>query len=85
MAQKKKSNGKKVLPKRSARKVKLNTKARRKKILVAKPKRVKPLPTRKPVVVIAIEAEAKRSPALVWTGIPTAIMNMWLAPFERRA
>jgi hypothetical protein len=84
MAQKKKLHGKKLLAKKPTRKVKLKAKAHRKKTLAAKPKRVKPLPTRKPVVVVAIEAEAKRSPAFDWSGMPVALMNMWLAPFERR-
>jgi hypothetical protein len=81
-----KRNGKKVLAKKSARNVVAKAKAHRKQRVVAAPKRkrVKPLPMKKPVVVIAIEAEAKRSPAFAWAGMPIAIMKMWLAPFERR-
>lgn len=87
MAQKKKLNGKKLLAKKSARKVVVKAAAhRRKSVAAAKRKRVavKPLPIKKPVVV-AIEAEVKRSAAFAWAGMPFAIMNMWLAPFERRA
>jgi hypothetical protein len=80
VAPKKKLNGKKVLPKKSARKV-VKTKAHRKQHVVAATKR-KPiktvLPGKKPVVVVAIEAEAWPSPMLAWARMPFAFMDMWL-------